>query len=247
MPNRQTSSQHKKLKQLMHAVFMLCTLDRTLKGTMLDDLIRAARLRAEHDVERLGPKRRVSVDYDLIGHIVYRWQRMPEYLDEHGKPIAIPARGPAPSVEALFKKLKVDRKQLFRLLKQFKQLRRVRVTRSGRYIPQSEVTIIPTLTPEVVESLTQTINNLLATILHNTSSKQPNAVRFIERATIVPDLPATKVPEFKQFAREQAAGLLKTIDDWLENQRGRAPRRVHARGRVSAGLHVFAFVNKRRH
>src|SRR6186997_5335 len=113
MSDRRTASQHKKLKQLLHAVFMLCSLDQTLRGTMLEDLIRAARLRAENDVKKLGPKRRVSVDYDLIGHIVYRWQRMPEYLDEHGKPIAIPALGPSPSVEALFKKLKVDRKKLF--------------------------------------------------------------------------------------------------------------------------------------
>jgi hypothetical protein len=246
MSDRRASNQQKKLKQLFHAVFMLCSLDQSLESSTLDELIRAARARARRDVKRFGPKRPISVDYDLIGHIIYRWQRLPDYLDEYGKPIPIPVKGPAPSVEALFRKFKVARKQYAPLLNHFRKFRRVRVTRNGRYIPQFEATIIPTLTPEVVESLTQTINNLLGTVLYNTSSKQPKSARFIERATVVPDLPIAKVQEFRLFAREQAGGLLKTIDDWLENQRGRAPRRSRAPGRVSAGLHVFAFVNKQR-
>lgn len=237
------STQETQVKRLLKAIFTLCSLDRTLTDSTLEQLAKDARVRARVEAEKLAPRRRRSVDHDLICHVVYHWQRSPDYLDENGTPFPIPARGPAPSVEALFKQLKVH-KQFPSALIQFKRMRRVSVTRKGLYVPRLEATIIPNLTPEVVQSLTQTINCLVATVLHNTSTRRNPADRLIERLAYVPDFPIAKLPEYKHFVREQAGGLVETVHEWLESQRGHKPRMPDAPGRVVAGLHVFAFVNK---
>jgi hypothetical protein len=62
--------------------------------------------------------------------------------------------------------------------------------------------------------------------------------------TAVPDLPEEQISAFKLFAREQGGALIDTVNDWLERHRGEAkPRRI-GEGRLTAGLHVFAFVEK---
>jgi len=246
MAKKSNSEQQDRLVKLFCAVFTLCLLDKQLTRQQLDDIVRAANRSARRNAAKLVAKRQSPVDHDAIALVIYHWQRSPNYLDESGNPIPIPARGPAPSIEALFKKLKVERK--FRTgLVHLRQLRRVGVTRRGLYYPRSEATIIPTLTPEVVESLTQTINRLIATVLQNTSIRRKGALRLLERVAVVPDLPRSKLPEFKRFVREQAGGLIETVNDWLESRRGNLARRPNAPGRLTAGLHAFAFVDKKAH
>lgn len=243
MKRNEDSERNKRLVQLFSAVFTLCLLDKTLTENELRKIVMVANDRARRSALKLSTKRRTPVDHDTIALVVYHWQRSPSYLDKNGHPIPIPARGPAPSIEALFKKLKVGRK--FRVgLRHLRALNRVRVTKSGLYYPRSEATIIPTLTPEVVESLTQTINRLVATVLRNTSMRDKDAVRLIERIAFVPDLPSPKLPEFKRFVRDQAGGLIETVNDWLESRRGNAARKPKSPQRITAGLHAFAFVDK---
>jgi hypothetical protein len=236
---------HYELTLLLSAVLTLCLLDSTLTKRSLERIIRSAHRRAQRNAARLDAKRRSPVDHDVIGHVVYHWQRAPNYLDSDGNPFPIPAKGPAPSVEALFRKLKVHSK--FKVaLPQLRALRRVRVTRDGLYCPKAEATIIPTLTPEVVESLAQTINRLVATVLHNTSVRRKKSSKLIERVAFVPDLPRALLPEFKKFAREQAGCMIETINEWLETRRGRSARKPRAPGRTTTGLHAFAFVERQK-
>ena len=245
MKTKNGSARQEQLTLLLSAVFTLFLLDRTITKRLLGQIISAANSRAERNEARLMPKSSVPVDHDVIGHVVYHWQRSPKYLDKDGRPFPIPAYGPAPSVEALFRRLGVATK-FTSALPQLKQLRRVRVTRNGLYYPREEATIIPTLTPEVVESLTSTINRLIATVLHNTKPRLSKQNRLIERIAFVPDLPSSMLPEFKQFTREQAGAMIETINEWLESRRGHSPRRPYAPGRIVAGLHAFAFVEKQK-
>lgn len=244
MKKRNSLEGRERLVRLFSAVFTLCLLDKELTSSELNAIVRKANRDARRKAEKLSAKSRLPVDHDTIALVVYHWQRSPKYLDESGNPLPIPAYGPAPSIEALFKKLKVERKFRTGLI-HLRQLRRVRLTRKGLYYPRSEATIIPTLTPEVVESMTQTINHLIATVLQNTSMRRKNAIRLLERVALVPDLPSSKLPAFKRFVREQAGGLIETVNDWLESRRGNSGRRPHAPGRLTAGLHAFAFVEKK--
>jgi hypothetical protein len=118
------------------------------------------------------------------------------------------------------------------------------MTKNGLYYPRAEATIIPTLTPEVVESLTKTINRLVETVLGNTGSRRKSNSRLIERVAIVPDLPNSMLEEFRQFVRIQAGSLIETVNEWLESRRGDSARKLNTPGRSTAGLHAFAFIDK---
>lgn len=236
--------EHQKWRDLLTAVFTLCALDSRLESQTVDKLVAEARVKAGRRLASFRPNRRRTVDLDALGHVIYHWQRNAKYLDESGRPLHIAARGPAPSVEAIFRE--IGRADYFESgLLHLKQVRRMKRTRRGLYAPIGEVSIVPSLTPEIAELVAQTVNRLLATVVHNTSLKVPQAVRLIERNTAVPDLPIGKVNEFKLFAREQGAVLIDTLNDWLESRRGSTtPRRKNVAGHVTAGLHVFAFVER---
>jgi hypothetical protein len=232
---------HQDKRDLLTAIFTLCLLDESLTSQVLDELVSSARKIAGKKVAPLKPSRKGSIDFDVLGHVVYRWQRSPKYLDEDGNPQRIPARGRAPSVEALFKE--IDRTDYFELgLRHLKQLGRVQRLKGGLLQPCNEVTIVQHLRPELLELLVQTINRAVATVLHNTSMKDKHAVRLIERVTAVPDLPENEVGNFKLFAREQGGALINTMNDWLERRRGDAKARRTGSSHLTAGLHVFAFV-----
>jgi hypothetical protein len=232
---------HLDKRELLTAVFTLCLLDESLTDQVLDELVLCARKGAEKRIRPLNPARKGSIDFDALGHVVYRWQRSPEYLDAKGNPLKIPARGRALSLEALFRD--INRRDYFELgLRHLKQLGRVRRTKSGLLYPCNEVTIVQQLRPELLELLVQTINRVVATVLHNTSLSDRNAIRLIERVTAVPDLPESELDEFKLFAREQGGVLINTMNDWLERRRGSAKARRKGSSNRTAGLHVFAFV-----
>jgi hypothetical protein len=238
------SNAHQKWGDLLTAVFTLCALDSKLESRTVDRLISESRVRAARRVAALKPSRRRTVDLDALGHVTYHWQRSTRYLDGEGQPLHIAPRGRAPSIEALFRE--IGRSDYFEAgLIHLKQVRRIKRARNGRYFPVGEVNIVPSLTPEIAELVAQTVNRLLATVVHNTSLKNRHAVRLIERNTAVPDLPVRQVNAFKLFAREQGAVLIDTLNDWLESRRGTtARRRKNIAGHVTAGLHVFAFVER---
>jgi hypothetical protein len=238
--------QLEEIQHLLTAVFTLCSLDPAITEDKLNPLITSARLAAKKRVSRLAPNRKVVVDLDVLGHVIYIWQRTPNYLDRNGQALAIPARGRAPSIEALFRDVK--RSKYFELgLRHLMEVGRIRRLRDGRFKPTSEVSIVTGLTPEMVKLLSQTINRLVSTVLHNTSQRNPAALKLVERVTTVPDLPAKHAKAFKEFAREQGGALINTMNEWLESRRG--PRKARVLGtpqNITAGLHVFAFVERNR-
>ena len=232
------------IQDLLTAVFTLCSIDQNLTQKELDLLIANGRKAAARKVTQLKLDRRDVVDHDTLGHVVYIWQRTSRYLGDDGQPISIPARGPAPSIQGLFRQ--VGRASYFeRGLKHLLRVKRIKKLPNKRYMPCSEMTLVERLTPEMVNLLNQTIHWLVSTVLHNTSLPDRKAVRLIERVTTVPDLPAKQARAFKIFAREQGAALINTVNEWLESRRGQTKARAVGSGEnLTAGLHVFAFVEK---
>lgn len=243
-----TGLERTQIQELLTAAFTLCSLDPTLTSDTLDVFVSKARSSATQKVRQLDPSRRVIVDLDALGHVVYLWQRRPSYLDNDGQPKPIPARGPAPSIEALFREMKRT-KYFEQGLKHLIQVRRIRKLPNRRYVPCSEVTIVEKLSPEMVKLLSQIMTWFVSTVMANTSQRDPKALRLIERVTMIPDLPLKQERAFKIFAREQGAALINTVNEWLESRRGnRTARSTRTSKNVTAGLHVFAFVqpNRRR-
>lgn len=240
------SIERKRLKKLFEAVFTVCALQSTIGEAELSRIVKQARSRGRRRVVALARNRQTAVDFDALGLVVHRWQRSAKYLDEHGQPLPIPARGAAPSIEALFREIRKAR-YLNLGIKHLEQFRRVRRTKAGSFLPRDATTIVPTLTPELFEVLAQTIDRLVATVMYNTSLRRPTSIRLIERLTSVPDLPKQQLISFKKFAREQGAALIGTMNEWLESHRGKRKSRLEdTANRQTAGLHVFGFIEKGR-
>jgi hypothetical protein len=231
------------LQKLLEAAFTVCAMHPSLSATKLDQLIADARLRAHVRVARRWKSSGKGLDYNTLGYVIHRWRRSPRYLTDEGEPAPIRAQGRAPSIEALFRE--ATRPSYFKLgLKHLIRLGQIKRTSAGRYLPCEVTMIMPTLTPEFFDAVAQTIQRLIATVLGNTSPSSSKSSRLVERMTFVPDLPRHEIPEFRRFALDQAATLVNTMDDWLESRR--SPRKLRSRNKsrgVSAGLHVFAFID----
>jgi hypothetical protein len=246
MSRRKDSIEHDDLRKILSAVFTLCLLNRDIKDEQLERLVASAKSQARRKVRSLGLDRAKSIDLVLLGSILHRWNRNSKYLDEDARPFPIPATGRAPSIEALFRA--ENRKQYFQKgLKDMRSAGLVRRNRAGFYLPKNDSILLHTLTPEMVENLVLSINRLVATLLHNTSASRRREDRLIERNALVTDLPKNKLKEFVLFSREQGAALVATMNDWLENRRARDERLTNrsAQRTVSAGIHVFAFSDKK--
>ena len=243
MKRRTGDSRHEQKRALLTAILTLCYLDPAMNSEILSEIISSSRRAAERKVRILKPGRQSSVNLDALGHVVYHWQRSTKYLDDEGKPLKLPERGRR-SIEALFRE--TGHGDYFEHgIKHLQDVGRVKRTRHGTYVACAEVSIVPKLSPELVELLAQTINRVVATVLHNTSLKNKKSIRLVERVTMVPDLPQREILSFKKFAREQGGALIDTMNDWLERRRGMdVRRRVDDASRLTAGLHVFAFVER---
>jgi hypothetical protein len=104
--NANTVVRDTEVEELLTAVFTLCLLNASMNAAELEKKISNARMLASRRVRRLRPQEFKGVDFDVLGHVVYRWQRSAKYLNDDGVPLAIPARGPAPSIQALFREVK---------------------------------------------------------------------------------------------------------------------------------------------
>jgi hypothetical protein len=60
----------------------------------------------------------------------------------------------------------------------------------------------------------------------------------------VPNFPKKDVPAFKKFAQEQGGMAISTMNDWLETRRAEQSPSTLAKERLTAGLHIFAFLDK---
>lgn len=230
------------IQRMLSAVFTLCLMDEGLSKAELDATIQRSLAEATKRVRVLKPHRARSMNLELLGSILHRWNRNPKYLDLEAHPFPIPASGPAPSVEALFRA--ENKLREFKLgLRQMQRARLITRTKEKRFLPRNDSILLHTLTPEMVANLSLSIHRLVSTLLQNTSPRRQGASRLIERNALVPDLPKRKLEEFKSFSREQGAAFVSTMNDWLETRRvlTRSKGAARRKATVSAGIHVFAF------
>jgi hypothetical protein len=242
MSQRSSSNAHSNIERMLSAIFTMCLLNEGIGQFELDELVRRSRANAIRRSQRLRPHRTKAIDLVLLGSVLHRWNRSPNYLDVNARPFPIKASGPAPSVQALFRAER-STGAFEEGIKQMTGSGLVRRNRAGLYLPRNDLILLHSLTPEMVANLALSINRLIETLLQNTATKRRTASRLIERNALVSDLPKRYLEEFKAFSREQGAALVSTMNDWLESRRQvkARPGRKARIPTVSAGIHVFAF------
>jgi hypothetical protein len=176
--------------------------------------------------------------------VLHAWHRDRRYLNGKATPRAIRLLGPAPSVEAL---IRVQRKRddAAVMARHLKRLRLVVPSGRGLYRPTSDAAVISMHNPLVFQHAARALSTVCETVAQNVRSSSRSAP-LIERTAEVPDLPKEHVLPFRRFSEHQGRLLLRTINDWLEARRVRRSLSRHGGSAVRAGVHLYAYVDKKR-
>jgi hypothetical protein len=106
--------------------------------------------------------------------------------------------------------------------------------------------VISSHNPLVFQHAARALSTLLETVAQNVRSSTGSGP-LIERTAEVPDLPRKHVAAFQKFSQRQGWLLLRKVNDWLEARRApRTAAAVRTRSSVRAGVHLYAYVAKRR-
>ncbi len=167
------------------------------------------------------------------------WHRDRRYLDRNGLPKAIPLLGPAPSVEAMVRSQR-PKKRPADIARRLRVLKLVVSNRKKLYRPASDVAVISTRDPLVLQHTVRALSALLATVGRNVNGAR-GLSPLIERHAEVPDLPRRDVEAFQNFTQIQGRTFLRTINDWLESRRARRSSRERTHQTVRAGVHTYAY------
>lgn len=167
------------------------------------------------------------------------WHRDRRYLDRNGEPRAIPLLGPAPSVEAMVRS-QHPRKRPAEIAQRLRTLKLVVSNRRKLYKPSSDVAVISSKDPLVLQHTVRALSALLATVGRNVNGER-GLSPLIERHAEVPDLPRRDVEAFQNFTQIQGRIFLRTINDWLESRRARRSSSEATIRTVRAGVHTYAY------
>jgi hypothetical protein len=170
-------------------------------------------------------------------HALTLWSADPDYVDDQGRPKAVPARGPGATIESLFKRVdpdlsvKVGLKQL---------ISTGTIRRVGReYIPVEKIvthTGQASLSAHQLLALHRLLRNL-----EGNSRLPEGGHRWFEQVSECPNFPAGRLADYLLGARERTIKFLQVEDDEMARTAFKA--RSSAR-RVRPTINVFFSVGK---
>jgi hypothetical protein len=167
------------------------------------------------------------------------WHRDRRYLTATGAPKPVRLRGRTPSVEGLIRRQRV-KERVSSVMQSLRAFRLIVPCGENLYLPASDVAVVATKDPLILQHAAHALSTLLETVGQNLGGT-PNLPPLIERVAEVPDLPRKYVPAFRAFTQTQGRTFIRTINDWLEARRVRSPKK-RINGTVRAGIHTYAYV-----
>jgi hypothetical protein len=197
-----------------------------------------ARARAEYDRQN-----EAQAAYICLARMLHAWHHENTYLDREARPAFLPLRGKVGSLARLTQDYgqPLGVGQVVALLNRHKLVRR---TATGRLVPTDSVFRFRASGAELTGYLGRSLLHLASTMKFNLSRSAKNGT-LIERAALVRELPISSADEFRRYSAEQGEAFIENIDNWLESRNGPTPTRRKVQT-ASAGVHVFAFVDRNR-
>ncbi|MFL6600832.1 MAG: hypothetical protein ACJ8R9_05820 [Steroidobacteraceae bacterium] len=196
-------------------------------------------VRAKAEAARIARRVRpvgngARIDQDDWARVVTLWSTEPEYVDEDGAPLILRIRGPAPSIEALVRRVesKLTLEEVCNGL-----LRAGAVRKVGRRLAAEAhpALVYPSGSKDQSAHQLRALNALVWTFEHN-SNLNPNAVPWVERWATAQVFPESAVTAYSLEATSRAMAFLKEQDALMQ----RLASSTKPEGRkVRAHLHVF--------
>jgi len=168
-----------------------------------------------------------------LPHVMARWHSDPQYLDSRGAPLALPLKGPGPSITSLIERVlpHADTEAVVEALRQVDAIRR----KGGRYRPTArQLAFQHQRVIGWLHGLTMLLG-LLRTVEHNIA--RPEGATLLERAAINPRFPVQYLPEMHQRFKDRAGTFLWQADgEMRKHEKPSDPGHT-----VRLGVGVFAF------
>lgn len=168
-----------------------------------------------------------------LPHVMALWHADPQYLDSRGAPLALPSRGPGPSVTSLIERVLPDGdpEAVIQTLRKLKAIRR----EGGRYRPTGrQLALQHQRLMGWLHGLTALLG-LLRTVEHNIA--HPEGATLLERAAINPRFPVRYLPEMHQRFKDRAATFAWELDGEMRKHEVSSDRADSVR----LGVGIFAF------
>ncbi len=173
---------------------------------------------ARRDVSRL---RKVLADeepenFSRMNHatrVLSGWYQDEAYRDANGQPKPLDPAGAAPSFESLCKAYCPNVAPVT-MLKELKQAGAVEETVNGDVLAKSRVYMPLRTDPDHMLSSGSVLQDIGYTVAHNLHREDGDPSRFERRATNT-RIPASAVPEFREFIETEGQAFLERVDAWL--------------------------------
>lgn len=174
--------------------------------------------------------------FDDLAHVLTMWHSLkPSYLKE-GRPRALPAVGPEPSIEALLQRVNpnLDLNHSIDYLVESGTIER----RGSLYVPLRRWLRYRN-TPHQASQLLRHVAGLMTSADRNMLPLPPSGVTGpIEQVVDCPNFPISGLEALDRFVKEQGAGFLEDLDSYMSRrERQRNPKEVAVR--IGVGLYQF--------
>ncbi len=197
---------------------------------------------ARRDVRRLRDSdstatgRAVDESLNHASRVLTGWHLDPDFLDEHGEPKDLPARGPSPSFEVLLKRYAGDI-PVTALVKELIRSGSIKRLSEGRFRALRRFYMPRASDDQAVERAGSVLADLVDTVEFNLSRKPRQPSRFEGRAQNR-QIDPSNLPAFRAFVEREGQGFLERVDDWLSSHE--TPSAAGSNSAIRLGVGVYA-------
>ena len=149
---------------------------------------------------------------DRITRVLSGWHHDQEFLDDEGKPLALPLDGPAPSFAALVKRYGGD-VPASTILRELKRTGTARVADDTVEVLRRNYRL-DTVDAAALARAGSVLRDIGQTVAHNLYRGPRDESRFEARATNV-QIPPSALPAYRKFVYDEGQAFLERVDAWL--------------------------------
>lgn len=178
-----------------------------------------------------------ATDRELVeaSHLVTLWCSTPDYRDEFGMPIPLPARGPRRSLGALARRVSrsIDVEEMLRYLVRTRTVRKV----GQRYVLHRRWVMLRGISGSAHSRSIRGLNGMLRTLEHNLLA-QSDTESWFEFTAENPRFPVSQLEAFDKLVRRTGLGSLRKLDLFMQ-QCEAARRPTEPTVWLGVGMHLF--------
>jgi hypothetical protein len=146
--------------------------------------------------------------------VLSAWHLEPEFLDSAGKPALLALDGEGATFSALLRRCGAGDIRPSTLLKELRSAKAIRVTEDGRLEPLQRMYVPQKMDEQLIRLWGTVLADVATTYVHNLTRDSKTQPRF-ERAALNDRVPASALPEFREFLNKEGQAFLERVDAWL--------------------------------